>query len=350
MFSASGASFSRPTVDAEFGEWVSDSARGMGNDQASAGEDLVFARRSRVVGLGAPLMVLAAAALFVIAVANVQVARGRNAVELHLDEANAAATAVPEHLASVDIEALSLDLDRLDSSSALAERGSSGFLWAVAGRANPGGGWLRTLRRQARDSVTLAAAATPLRASLTPLTGSDERRTAVSGNPNDPAGPVGPDELGQLDDLARGLSRYASAARAVNDPSAPALGRAALAAGLLPTLAGAEQPRTWTICRTETGPCQSATVTVGRLGPADSTAGNTAGSTAGRVNPRTRDLLVIGLDPDDVFRPAAAGQPRHWDVPTMFGLLDDLGPVPITVHSVVRVEQQAIDQLARPAR
>jgi hypothetical protein len=287
--------------------------------------------RARILGLAAPLV--AAAALFLVAIANVQVARGRDAVEVQLAKAREATARVPLDLTIGDPRALAGDLDILQKSSARAHRGSAGLLWTVAGHANLNGGSLRTVRQEARRSVVLAAAAGPLQGSLAPLTplGDLPGSAPLSAAP----GP-GPDELDQLDDLARGLNRYATAAIRVDDPSAPALERAALAAGLLPSLAGAEQPRTWTVCRTEPGPCTSVTVSSGRLGPTETT----------NPDPRTRDLLVLGVDPDDVFGPVTARQQRRWDASTMFALLYHLGPASISVHSVVGVEQAAIEQLA----
>jgi hypothetical protein len=306
-----------------------------GADPAESGR---APHRARVLGLGAPLVVLAAAGLLLIGVANVEVARGRDAVELQLAEARAATARVPQQLASGDTAGLATSLATLDRSSASADHGSAGFLWAVAGRANLNGGALRAVRRNAHSSATLAVAAAALHRSLAPLGPLRPLDSAASSAPA--ADSTDPGRLDQLDDLARGLSGYATAAIRVDDPSAPALKRAALAAGLLPNLAGAEQPRTWTFCGRQAGPCTEVTIDSGRLGPLTISADG-----PDRSDPTPSDLLVIGAGPDDVFGPSTGRQGGRWDVPSMFGLLYHLGEASITVHSVVGVEQQALDQL-----
>jgi hypothetical protein len=298
------------------------------------------ATRARTFRLGAPLVVLTAAALLLVGTANVEAARGREAVERQLHEAHASAARIPQQLATGNTEALAADLDALSRSSRQAQRGSGGLLWAVASGADPTGRSVNAPRHEARRIALLATAAEELRRSLTPLEPLDQDvPEPIAGTDAGTGGAItGADELDQLDDLARGLSRYAAAALRVDDPSAPALERAALAASLLPTLAGAEQPRTWTICRNRVGPCTRVTITSSRLGQLS--------KASGPPDSRGADLTLLGVGPDDVFAPAAGGQTRRWSARVLFGLLYRLGGPSITLSSVVAVEQHALDQLA----
>jgi hypothetical protein len=312
---------------------TSSAVTNQGADPAGSGR---APRGARIRSLGAPLVVLAAAGLLLIGVANVEVARGRDAVELQLAQARAATARVPLQLTAGDTTALATSLATLERSSAAADHASAGLLWAVAGHANLNAGALRAVRQNARSSATLGEAAAVLRGSLAPLM---PERGAASTAPA--ADAIGPGRLDQLDDLARGLSGYATAAIRVDDPSAPALERAALAAGLLSNLAGAQQPRTWTFCGTQAGPCTEVTVRSGRLGPITSSADG-----PDRSDPKPSDLLVVGAGPDDVFGPPTRRKGGQWDAASMFGVLYHLGPASITARSVVGVEQQALEELA----
>jgi hypothetical protein len=289
--------------------------------------------------IAAPCVVLCALVLLVVAVADVQVARDRNAVDRDLATARVAAARVAEHLIAGDVEALGRDLSLLARSGQAARSGSVGFGWTIADRADLIGGHVRILRRDTARIATLAAAAGPLRDSLSPLLPPGAAGT------DSPAmtGPEGPTGLFALDDLARGLNRYATAAERSVDPSAPVMGRAALATGLLPALAGAEGPRTWTVCRAAAGPCHSITVTDARS--SDPVASRPAAGD---------DVLVIGVEPGALF------QTGSFDAAAIFNLLFHLGSESpaellgsptarsgpsVTIGSVVATEQQAITAL-----
>jgi len=281
-------------------------------------------------------------------------ARRRPTVESQLTLARSATARIPADLTSGDPEAVAADLDTLIRSAAAADRRSSGLAWRLAGWAGPQTGRIRDLRRAAVAGAELAAAAGPLRNSLTPLravpTDRDSNTSTSTSTSTDQSG-----DLDELDDLARNLSQFAITALRRHDPAAPALERTAIAAGLLPTLAGAEAPRVWTICRNPGGPCRHATVSAGALGPVRRA-----------EPPRPGDLVVIGVDPAAVF--GARRSPRHRPEATIFALLCGLGPdrardsrthrpasvrlrsgvESIRLRSGVRVEQHAIDQLSRP--
>jgi hypothetical protein len=281
-------------------------------------------------------------------VANVRVAHDRNAVERDLATARVAATRVSEHLAAGNIEALDADLELLARAGTQARAGSVGFRWAVADQAdlvNRDGREIRGLRRDTVRIAALATAARSLRSELAPL----QTRTDTPGTTGS--------TLYALDDLARGLSRYATAARRATDPSAPTLEHAALAAGLLPTLAGEEGPRVWTVCRETTGPCGQIKVADGRSeAPVASAAPGTA-SPPGRRWGAATDVLVIGVHPDELFQ-----HPGRFDAAAIFDLLYGLGSgaragdsevvrgprigPPVTIRSVVGPEQLAINQLS----
>jgi hypothetical protein len=286
-------------------------------------------------------MVLSAVGLLLVGVANVQVARERDAVDRNLATARVAASRVVEHLSTADVDALDADLDLLARSGIEAQTGSGGIGWAVADRADLGGGQIRTLRREITRISALASEAGPLRSELAPLRSTDPASTST-------IGPEGPNGLNALDDLARGLNRYATAAERGADPSAAVMGRAALAAGVMPTLAGAEGPRIWTVCQATTGPCLQVRVADARPGkPTPSPAPGTA-SPPGRRWAAGVDLLVIGVDPSSLFK-----QRGSLDTAAVFNLLYHLGRVQgsgpaVTVRSAVDLEQQAIDQLSRP--
>jgi hypothetical protein len=289
--------------------------------------------------MAAPIVVLAALALLGIAVANVQVARERDGVARDLATARVAAARVADHL-TTDVDALEADLDLLMRSGNRARAGSTGPGWAVADRADLGRGQVRTLRRDITRIGPLVDAAAPLREALSPLLGPGTEGASMTG-------PEGPSGLNALDDLARGLSRYATAAERAADPNAAALARAALAAGMLPALAGGEGPRSWTVCREAAGPCFRVKVTEARSGtPVPSPARGTA-SPPGRRWAAGVDVLVIGVEPDTLFRPGG-----RFDPAAAFALLLQLdrgrGAEPaVTMRSAVGPEQQAIDQLGR---
>jgi len=294
-----------------------------------------YARR-----IAAPLMVLSAVALLLVGVANVQVARDRDAVDQDLATARVAASRVAEHLSSADVDALGADLDLLARSGIEAQTDSRGIGWAVADRADLGGGQIRALRRDVAQIAALAAEAGPLRKELAPLISADMAGASM-------IGPEGPNGLNALDDLARGLNRYATAAERGADPSAAVMGRAALAAGVLPTLAGAEGPRIWTVCQAISGPCLQVRVADARPGtPVPSPAPGTA-SPPGRRWAAGVDLLVVGVDPSSLFK-----QRGSFDTAAVFDLLYHLDQDPgsgpaVTVRSAVDLEQQAIDLLSR---
>ena len=289
----------------------------------------------RILRFVGPLVVLAALVLMIIAIANVQVARRRTTVERELRTAHAAGAAVPNDLAAAHPAAVTTDLRALNESSAAARRESDGVLWELVSRVDPGGRQLAAIRRDVRHTATLSAAGGPLSRALAPLT------------ENAGSADTGPADLPALDDLARGLSTYTSAAFEVGDPSGPALARSTMAAGLLPDLLGAETSRTWTICRTTTGPCVSTTLTSGLLGPI-------AATPAGPTQTHDSDLLIVGLDPASLFAVGTTpGDRPALRLPAVFALL--CRPAPATgaarlrIHSVVQQEQYTLRQLAAPA-
>ena len=289
----------------------------------------------RILRLIGPLVVLAALALMIIAIANVQVARRRATVERELGLAHSASAALPRDLAAANPTAVTGDLRLLTQSSAAARRQSDGVLWELAGRVDPGGRQLAAIRRDVQHSATLAAAGDPLGRALAPLS----ENAGSTG--------TGPADLTALDDLARGLSTYTSAAFEVGDPSGPALARSTMAAGLLPDLLGAETSRSWTICRTTTGPCVSTTLTSGLLGPI-------AATPAGPTQTHDSDLLIVGLDPASLFTGSTPpGGPPALRLPAVFALLCRLTPATggprLSVHSVVEQEQYTLSRLAGPA-
>jgi hypothetical protein len=260
--------------------------------------------------IAGPIVVLSTAALLTVAVAGVQVTRNRNPVDQDLLAARAAADRVAQALGTGDVDTLGPDLELLASAGSKARTGSTGFTWAVADRADVGG--VRALRRDAGRIATLAAAAPSLRVATTPLLMSDS------------AG------LYDLDDLARALNRYATAAERAGDPSEAVLARAALAAGMLPALAGGDGARTWTVCREAAGPCSRIRV----MAPGTA-------SPPGRRWATGTDVLVVGIDPKALFEPA-----RTFDPAAVFDLLLRLGRnTGVTVQSAVGTEQQAIDRL-----
>jgi hypothetical protein len=306
----------------------SNGENGLASRSVSIGPDYPSSRWSGGFGhharrIGAPFVVVCALALVVVGVADVQVARDRNTVDRDLATARVAADRVAEHLAGGDYEAVSSDLALLARSGTDAGVGSVGFGWTVADRSDLFGGQVRDLRREAARIATLAAQAGSLRAALTPL---------LAGTPDR-------NRLDALDELARGLNRYATAAERAGDPSAPAIGRAALAAGMLPALAGAEGPRTWTVCRVATGPCFWINVTEARASaPVAEVAPGTV-SPPGRRWAAGVDVMVVGVDPGALF-PAN----RAFDATAVFDLLYHAEPA--TVRSAVATEQQALDQLS----
>jgi hypothetical protein len=297
----------------------------------------------------APLVVLSAGALLVVGVANVQVARQRDDVDRDLAAARVAASRVAEHLSTGDLDALDGDLELLARAGVAAVNGSTGFGWAVADRADLGPAQVRSLRRDTARMAGLATEAVALRDRLTPLTTPGPAGASM-------IGPEGPNGLYALDDLARGLNGYASAAERIDDPSAAVLGRSALAAGTLPGLAGADGPRIWTVCRVAGGPCVRVKVADARSGslvprPVPSAVPTSVpGSTSppGRRPVMGVDVLVVGVDPVTLF-------PHHggFDTAAIFDLLYHLNSAPrssptVTIRSAVDTEQQAIDLLSRP--
>ncbi len=323
----------------------SDSKDGFGSTSTSIGPDYPesgWSGRSlarwvrRITG---PVIVLCAGTLVVVGVADVHVARDRSGVDRDLATARVAASRVEDHLATGDIQALGGDLKLLARSGTAARTGAVGVGWTVADRADLFGGQVRTLRRDTARIATLAAEARPLRDSLAPL--------LAPGTDTLAADPDDPNELHALDTLARGLNRYATAAERSADPSAPAMRRAALAAGMLPTLAGSEGPRIWTVCQAATGPCFWTKVSSARAGtPVASVAPGTI-SPPGRRWAVGVDLLVIGVDLGTLFT-----QPGAFDAAAAFDLLYHLGSGEgtakgtVTVRSAVPSEQQAIDRLS----
>jgi hypothetical protein len=309
-----------------------------------AGSNLPGPGRHLLRRIAAPAVVLSAGALLLVGIANVQVARERSTVERQLATARRAAARVPEHLASRDGNAVATDLDLLIRSAGSAHAGSNGLSWRLASRADLNGTEVRAVRRGTEQAATLAAAAVQLRTALGPLTAGSDTQTLDR--------PDAANALNDLDDLARGLSRYAEAARHGVDPATPALERAAVAAGLLPVLAGSEGPRTWTVCRAATGPCRRTTVTAAEAGLSAAVTRPGTGTTPGAATPPGRpeaggaDLLVVGMDPSALF-----ARPGKWDAAAVFHLLYHLDPglkVPlVTVRSAVGPEQQAIDGLSR---
>jgi hypothetical protein len=260
--------------------------------------------------IAASIVLLSIASLLIIAVANVQVSRQRNPVDADLLAARAAADRVAQALGTGDVDALGPDLDLLARAGSKARTGSTGFTWAVADRADVGD--VRALRRDTGRIATLAAAAPSLRVATAPLLTYDHA------------------ELYGLDDLARALNRYATAAERAADPAEAVLARAALAAGLLPALAGGDGTRTWTVCRRAAGPCSRIRV----MAPGTA-------SPPGRRWADEEDLLVVGVDPKALFEPT-----RPFDPAAVFDLLLHLGRKSgVTVHSAVGTEQQAIEQL-----
>jgi hypothetical protein len=265
-----------------------------------------------------PLVVLIAATLLVVGLADVQVAHRRSTVERSLATVRVAAARVPDHLAVGDGDAVRADLDLLIRSAKVTRAGSSGLGWAVADRTDLGGDRIAAVRRADRQASVLAAAAVRLRTELTPLT---QDPAAVS--------------LDDLDALARGLSRYATAARRSGDPSVVDLERAAAAAGLLPDLAGAEGPREWTVCRASSEACTRATVDAGSTTDARPRSSGSSGA----------DLLVVGRPARAIFPPAGG-----WNAASAFAMLYNLDARTVTVHSVIGTEQRTIDELSRRNR
>jgi hypothetical protein len=294
-------------------------------------------RRHLVRRIAAPAVVLGAGALLLVGIANVQVARERSTVERQLATARVAAARVPEHLAAGDGNAVTADLDLLIRAAGRAQAGSNGLSWRLAARADLNGTEVRAVRRDAGRAATLASAAVLLRTALRPLSADSDTRTLD--NP-DEANP-----LNDLDDLARGLNRYAEAARRSADPATPELERAAVAAGLLPVLAGSEAPRHWMVCRAATGPCRLTTVDAAEAGASAAVDPPGAATPPGRHWVAGVDLLVVGMDSRALF-----ARPGKWDAAAAFHLLYHLDPgtkVPlVTVRSAVGTEQQAIDGLS----
>ncbi|HST84675.1 MAG TPA: hypothetical protein VLL08_23255 [Kineosporiaceae bacterium] len=292
--------------------------------------------------IAAPFVVVCAVALVVVGVADVHVARDRNEVDRDVATARVAADRVADHLAGGDYEAVGNDLDLLARAGTNARSGSVGFGWTVADRSDLFGGQVRDLRREAARIATLAAQAGPLRAALAPLlTNTAASETAASGTTASGTAISGATASGlyALDDLARGLSRYATAAERGGDPSAPAIGRAALVAGMLPALAGADGPRTWTICRVAAGPCFWINVTDARSSaPMAEVAPGTV-SPPGRRWAAGVDVMVVGVDPSAIFTPNGS-----FDAAAVFDLLYHVDSA--TVRSAVASEQQAIDRLS----
>lgn len=294
----------------------------------------------------APFVALSVVALLVTGVANLQVARDRNGVVRDLVTARGAAAGVAEHLTQPDIEALTGDLDLLAHSGANARSGSAGFGWAVAAQADLGGAQVRALRRDTARIAVLAAEAEALRDALAPLVASETAFTSEAVM----SGPVRADGLHALDDLARGLNRYATAAERSDDPSAPVIGRAALVAGMLPALAGSEGPRVWTVCRVAAGPCTRVKVSDARTGTPMASAVPGTTSPPGRRWAAGVDVLVIGIDPGALFK-----QTGNFNAAGVFDLLYGLvapgtalasGPS-VTIRSAAVGEQQTIDRLSR---
>jgi len=280
-----------------------------------------------------PVGVPVAIALLLVAAASLEVTRDRPGVERDLATARVAAARASDHLTGGDTGALDLDLDLLVRSAGRAQAGSDGLSWAVADRVELGGGPIRSTRRDAARIVQLADAAGPLRDSLAPL--------ARSGT--GPASIAGPDGLTALDDLARAVSRYATAAERGADPSAAAINRAAVTAGMLPALAGGDGPRVWTVCPQATGPCERIKVIAGRSGTPTPSPGLGTASPPGRRWAAGVDVLVIGVEPGALFP-----EPGRFDPAAVFQLLLQADrDAAITVRSGVGAEQQAIDQLAR---
>lgn len=297
---------------------------------------------------GAPLVVLSAAALLVIGAANVQVARERDGVDRDLATARTAASRVALHLSSGDLDALDGDLELLARSGTDAAHVSAGLDWAVADRAGLGPAQIHSLRRDTVRMAALATEAQALRDRLTPLVASGTVGASMTG-------PEGPNGLYALDDLARGLNDYATAAEQIADPSASVLGRAALTAGMLPGLAGADGPRNWTVCRAAGGPCVRVKVTDARSGTLRprSVPSSAPTSVPGRTSPPGRrpamgvDLLVIGIAPATLFP-----QRGSFDTAAIFDLMYHLNRDPrsrpaATIRSAIGTEQQAIDLLSR---
>lgn len=295
--------------------------------------------------LAAPALMLGTIALGLLALGQVEVAHERGAVELELAGARTAATLVATHLQTGDGEALGADLDRLTRSAEAAGSGSSGINWRMAAILGPHRDQIRALRRDAERVQTLAAAAGPLRDTLAPLV------TVPGATPSSAAGVS---RLYALDDLARSLSRYATAAGRSGDPSAAALEDSAVAAGLLPGLAGADGPRDWTVCRAAAGPCIRVSVTNARSGAPRVTENQGPVSPPGRRWSADLDLLVIGVDPGALFQTGGT-----LDAAAVFGVLSDLRPADpagsgtgaeatsVTVRSAVPAEQLVIDRLSR---
>jgi hypothetical protein len=307
------------------------------SNPVTAGSDHPEPGRRRVRRIAAPAVVLSAVALLLIGIANVQVARERDPVEQQLATARAAAARVPEHLAAGDGNAVAADLDLLIRSAGRAHARSNGLSWRLAARADLNGTQVGAVRRDTARAAALAAAGTPLRTALRPISADSDTRTLADLDEVN--------ALNDLDDLARGLSRYAEAARRGVDPAAAELERAALAAGLLPALAGSEEPRTWTVCRAATGPCRRTTVTAADAAASVPVPPPGTATPPGRHWVAGVDLLVVGTDSRVLFP-----RPGAWDAAAAFHLLYHLEPgikVPlITVRSAVGTEQQAIDGLS----
>ena len=299
--------------------------------------------------LGGSAVILIALTLLVVGVANVQVARQRSTVEAGLATARVAASRIPDHLAAGDGDAVRADLDLLVRSANVARAGSSGFSWAVADRADLNGAQVRAVRRDSRRASELAGAAVRLKAALGPLTGTvSSDPTRGTSAPDGPAGAADLQALDDLDGLARGLSRYATAARRSGDPSAADLDRAAVAAGLLPGLAGADGPRSWTVCRVATGPCRRITLSAATVSAATSVARPGSATPPGRHWVAGEDLLVVGLPGRALFPDTGA-----WNAAPAFTLLYNLAPgrgtPTVTVRSSIDSEQLAIDHLSHRA-
>jgi hypothetical protein len=120
-------------------------------------------------------------------------------------------------------------LEALGRAGSRAARNAGRLRWQVASWTGADPGAVSAVRREARRAGTLAEAARQLTAVLGPL--EDGRGDGAA-----------------LDDLARGLSRYTSAAERAGAPGQDDLERASVAAGLLTGLSGADRPRTWLLC------------------------------------------------------------------------------------------------------
>lgn len=291
-------------------------------------------------------VILIALALLVVGVANVQVARQRSTVETSLATARVAAARIPDHLAAGDGDAVRADLRLLIHSAQVAQAESGGLSWPVADRADLNGAQVKAVRRDSRRASALAAAAVRLEAALGPLTSAaSSDPTRGTSAPDGPAGAADLQALDDLDELARGLSRYATAARRSGDPSTADLDRAAVAAGLLPSLAGGDGPRSWTVCPVATGPCRRTTISAATVGTATTVGRPGSATPPGRRWVAGEDLLVVGVQGRALFPHTGA-----WNATPAFTLLYNLGSgvaaPTVTVRSSIGPEQLAIDHLS----